>query len=307
MAQGRLLVLTAVAMLAFAANSLFARMALAETELDAASFTSLRLASGAAVLMLLMLLQERFDFRSEKAEEAPSFAKAASVGGSLGGSWMSAAALFVYAAGFSFAYISLPTATGALILFGVVQVSMIGYGLARGERPNRIQATGILLAVLGLLYLLLPGASAPSLVGTVLMAAAGIGWAVYSLRGRGVTNPTKDTAGNFVRAVPMALAVSLMASLAFGVQQWDWVGVLYALLSGALASGMGYAIWYAVLPYLAATTAATVQLTVPAIAGVAGVIVLSEPLDTRLVVASILILGGVGIFIQSKNKMAAPR
>jgi drug/metabolite transporter (DMT)-like permease len=305
MAQGRLLVLTAVAMLAFAANSLFARMALAETDLDAASFTSLRLVSGALVLVLLMRLQERVDFGSGEARES-SF-QASSTKHSLGGSWMSAAALFVYAAGFSFAYISLPTATGALILFGVVQVSMIGYGLARGERPNAIQTTGILLAVSGLLYLLLPGASAPSLVGTVLMAGAGIGWAVYSLRGRGVTNPTRDTTGNFVRAVPMALVVSLTASLVFGVQQWDWLGVLYALLSGALASGMGYAIWYAVLPYLAASTAATVQLTVPAIAAIAGVILLSEPLDTRLVVASTLILGGVGLFIQSKNKTAAPR
>lgn len=281
----RLWSLTLIAMLAFAANSLLCRMALAETDIDAASFTSIRLASGALTLWLILQIRSR-----TSSGAAP-----------VKGDWISALALFTYAAGFSFAYISLPTATGALLLFGGVQVLMIGYGLVKGERPGKLQSAGMLTAAGGLLYLLLPGAEAPSLSGTLLMLAAAAGWAVYSLRGRGKQHPTAETAGNFLRAVPVTLVLSLFALIFVGPIQLDSLGLLLALASGAFASGMGYALWYAVLPHLEATIAAAVQLTVPAIAALAGVLILSEPMSERLIMASVLILGGVAITILAKR------
>lgn len=265
-------------MVAFAGNSLLCRLALATSDLDAASFTTIRLVTGAAVLAFLVILR-RTD-----------------VG--LGGDWISAASLFVYAAGFSFAYIALPTATGALILFGAVQATMIGYGLMQGERLNVRQSVGIMLAILGLLILFLPGLEAPPLLDSALMASAGIAWGLYSLRGRGAGDSTAATAGNFLRAVPLALVVSL---LMWGSASWDISGAVYAIASGALASGVGYAIWYSVLPFLRATTAATVQLSVPAIAAMGGVAFLAEPVSLQLIAASAAILGGVAIFVISKR------
>jgi len=265
-------------MIAFAGNSVLCRLALVSTKIDAASFTSIRLLSGAVVLMLLVTLKSRV-FR-------------------MGGSWWSAVALFGYAAAFSFAYISLSAATGALLLFGAVQATMIGYGLVVGERLNLKQVLGIIIAIIGLLVLLFPGFEAPPIVPAFLMLGAGIAWGVYSLRGRGLGDATEATAGNFVRAAPLALVVSLLM-----VQQvnFDPTGVLYGVLSGALASGVGYAIWYSVLPSLKATTAATVQLSVPAIASIGGVAFLAEPITIRLAVASAAILGGVGVYILSKR------
>lgn len=274
MSASRVLLLTVVAMLAFAANSLLCRIALRETGIDAASFTTLRIASGALVLWLIVRAR-RGDIGRQ-------------------GSWGSAAALFVYAAAFSYAYLSLPAAVGALLLFGAVQATMIGYGLVRGERFSGRQTVGLVLAAGGLLGLLLPGVSAPPLQGAVLMIVAGVAWGVYSLRGRRGGDPTASTAGNFVRALPFALVLSLSmlphASLAAD-------GVLYALASGALASGLGYAIWYAALPGLRATQAATVQLSVPVIAAFGGALFLGEAITVRLVLASVAVLGGIALVI----------
>lgn len=273
----RLTLLTVLAMTAFAANSILNRLALATTTIDAASFTWWRLFAGALFLTLLVLIRSR--------RLRP------------GGGWLPALALFVYAAGFSQAYRELAAATGALLLFGAVQATMIGYGLARGERPVRWQTLGLLLAFAGVIWLLLPGAQAPDPQAALLMVVAGVAWGGYSLAGRGSADATRDTAGNFVRSLPFAV-LALLLSDADPLQLND--GVLYALLSGALASGGGYALWYAVLPFMRPATAATVQLTVPALTAVAGVFLVGEALTLRLVVASALILGGVALFIRCR-------
>lgn len=270
----RAVLLTILALLAFAGNSLLCRMALAHTSMDAASFTTVRLLSGALMLWLLVVLRQG----------APQ----------VQGSWLSALALFVYAAGFSFAYLQLNTGIGALILFGAVQSGMIGYGLWRGERFSARQWLGLLMACAGLIGLLLPGLSAPPLMGSMLMLTAGFAWAVYSLRGKGAANPLQVTAGNFIRTLPMTL---LLSAALFGQLSLDSYGMLYAVLSGALTSGVGYAIWYSVLPQLKATTAATVQLTVPVLAAIAGILILSEPLTQRLILASVAILGGIALVV----------
>lgn len=270
----RAVLLTTLALLAFAGNSLLCRMALAHTGMDAASFTTVRLISGALVLWLLIVLRQGAS--------------------QVQGSWLSALALFVYAAGFSFAYLQLNTGIGALILFGAVQSGMIGYGLWRGERFSARQWLGLLMACAGLTGLLLPGLSAPPLMGSMLMLTAGFAWAVYSLRGKGAANPLQVTAGNFIRTLPMTLLLSVVL---FGQLSFDNNGMLYAVLSGALTSGVGYAIWYSVLPQLKATTAATVQLTVPVLAAIAGILILSEPLTQRLILASVAILGGIALVV----------
>lgn len=268
----RLSLLVALAMLAFAANSLLCRIALRDGHIDAASFTALRLLGGALVLWLIVRL------RAAPAPRVPA------------GSNLSALALFVYAAGFSWAYLQLAAATGALLLFGAVQASMILWGLWRGERLALGQSCGLLLACGGLAVLLLPGASAPQLLPALSMLLAGVAWGVYSLRGRGVGDATANTAGNFIRALPLAL---LLALLGLPWARLDGAGLLYALLSGGLASGLGYALWYAVLPALRATQAATVQLSVPLITALFGVLLLGEPFDLRLLLASALLLCGV--------------
>jgi len=219
------------------------------------------------------------------------------------GNWLSALALVVYAAGFSFAYENLPASTGALLLFGAVQATMIGYGLWAGERLLRLQLIGLLLALGGLLGLLMPGLSAPPLAGSLLMLSAGISWGVYSLRGKGAGDPTKVTAGNFLRAVPIAAALSVLMHEGASL---DGAGFWYAVCSGALASGMGYAIWYAVLPALKATNAATVQLSVPVIAALGGIVFLGESVTLRVVVASIAILGGIALALLEKHDSKKP-
>lgn len=279
MSPARLFIITLLAMIAFAGNSLLCRLALKYTSIDAASFTSIRILSGALVLWLIVRIR----------------------GGShsASGNWISAFALFLYAGGFSFAYLSLPAGTGALLLFGAVQITMIGYGLWRGERLRKRQAAGFILAFTGLVGLLLPGISAPPLRGSVLMLGAGIAWGVYSLRGRGSGDSTRVTAGNFLRAVPFAAALSLAMLPSTSL---DSSGIWYAIASGALASGFGYAIWYTALKELRATSAATVQLSVPVIAAVGGIVFLGEQPTVRLLITSAVILGGIALVIFDKRQ-----
>ena len=278
MSTTRLSIVTLIAMIAFAGNSLLCRIALSATEIDAASFTTIRLASGAITLFLLVWLRNK-----------------ALV---IGGNWLSALALFAYAAGFSFAYISLSAATGALLLFGAVQATMIGYGLFSGERLNMRQMIGIILALSGLIGLLLPGLEAPPLFGATLMLGAGVAWGIYSLRGRGSGDPTQQTAGNFIRAAAMAVLLSAVLQSSANA---DIAGICYAVASGAIASGMGYAVWYTALAHLRATSAATVQLSVPVLAAAGGIVFLNEPVTIRLMLASFAILGGVAIFLLNKG------
>jgi drug/metabolite transporter (DMT)-like permease len=279
MSRPRVAVLTLLAMLAFAGNSLLCRLALKHAAIDPASFTAIRIASGALVLWLIVRV------RIGRAK--------------LLGSWPSAFALFVYAAAFSFAYVSLTAATGALLLFGAVQATMIGYGLWRGERLNGRQGVGLVLAGVGLVGLLLPGLSAPPLRGSLLMLAAGVAWGVYSLRGKGSGDPLRATAGNFLRAVVFAAALSFAMLARVSL---DGLGVGCAIASGALASGIGYAIWYSALPGLKVTSAATVQLSVPVIAAVGGVALLGEPLTVRLVLAAVAVLAGIALVIVQKQR-----
>jgi drug/metabolite transporter (DMT)-like permease len=278
MPYARVVALTSLAMIAFAGNSLLCRVALKHTSTDAASFTTIRLISGAAVLWLAA--------RRSRGTHTVT------------GNWLSAFALFAYAAGFSFAYVSLSAATGALLLFGAVQATMIGYGIWAGERLLRLQLVGLVLAFGGLVSLLLPGLSAPPLLGALFMLSAGVAWGVYSLRGKGAGEPTRITGGNFLRAVPIAAALSILmrdnASL-------DSAGFWYAVSSGAVTSGMGYAVWYTALPALTATNAATVQLSVPVIAALGGIVFLGEPVTLRLALASVAILGGIALVILEKK------
>ena len=217
----------------------------------------------------------------------------------LGGSWLSAALLFLYAITFSFAYLSLSAGTGALLLFGSVQLTMLITALRSGERPQILEWVGLVLAMGGLIYLVLPGLSAPAPLGSILMLMAGIAWGFYSVRGRGSHNPLADSTGNFVYAVPMILLIRLIS---VNNIQLSGTGILYATLSGALASGVGYVIWYSALPGLTTTRAAIIQLSVPVLAAWGGVILLSEQISARLLFSGILILGGIGLTVLSRNK-----
>ena len=278
MTRPKLVVLTILTLIAFAGNSLLCRIALNQTGIDAASFTSIRLASGALVLAVLA--------RALRPSAAGS------------GNWSSAFALFAYAACFSFAYVSLTAGTGALLLFGAVQATMIGYGLCKGERMRALQVAGLMLALGGLVGLALPGVSAPPLIGALLMVAAGIAWGIYSLSGKRAGDPMQVTAGNFLRAVPFAAVLSVLMIESAHV---DAPGIAYAIASGAITSGVGYAIWYTVLPLLRATTAATLQLSVPVIAAVGGILFLGESLGLRLILAGAAILGGIALAILEKR------
>ncbi|MDX1801833.1 MAG: DMT family transporter [Marinobacter sp.] len=266
-------------MVAFAGNSLLCRAALRETDLDAASFTSLRLLSGALMLWLLV--------RSRQGTPVGQ------------GNWGSALALFVYAAALSFAYVGLSTAMGALLLFGAVQATMIGVGLSRGERMTALQWVGFVVAFGGLIGLVLPGLAAPPLGSSLLMLSSGVAWGIYSLRARGAGDPTRVTAGNFARSVPFTLLLSLI--MISGARP-DAMGLVYAVASGAITSALGYAIWYRVLPELRATTAATVQLSVPVLAALGGIVLLAEPVTLRLGLAAIAILGGILLVILDKRR-----
>lgn len=271
----RIFTLTVLALLAFAGNSLLCRAALRHGGIDAATFTTIRIVSGAIVLCLLVWL------RSLRGRAPPGR-----------GNWLSALALFAYAAGFSFAYIRLPTATGALLLFGAVQATMIGHGLWRGEHLRAAQKAGALIAFAGLAGLLLPGLSAPPLGSACLMLAAGAAWGVYSVRGQSAGDPLQVTAGNFLRAIPMSLGLS---ACLLGSVSADSVGVIAALASGALASGLGYAIWYTVLPFLRSSSAAVVQLGAPVLAALGGMAWLGEPATMRFLLAALAVLGGIAL------------
>ncbi|MCP6762678.1 MAG: DMT family transporter [Fischerella sp. CENA71] len=277
----RTIVLIIFAMLAFAGNSLLCRMALKHTSIDAASFTSFRLSSGALVLWLIVRL------RGETNAKA--------------GSWFAAMALFAYAVCFAIAYVSLPAGTGALLLFGSVQITMIGYGLWTGERLRRLQSIGLILAVAGLIGLLLPGLTTPPLQGSLLMLVAGVAWGIYSLLGKGAVNPTQITASNFLRAVPLAIGLSVIT---YPQMTLDLPGVGYAIASGAIASGIGYAIWYHALPHLQATQAATVQLSVPILAAVGAILFLNESMTLRLGVATVAVLSGIALVIKQQPQQS---
>lgn len=285
----RAAVLTGITLLAFAANSLLCRMALASDLIGPVVFSAIRLGSGVAILVPLSALM------TEPKHEA-----------CLSGSWKSGLALFVYAMAFSLAYVSLETGVGALILFGSVQATMIGAALRQGERPRPQEWFGLVVAMAGLVYLVLPGMRAPNPLGAVLMLASGVGWGVYSLRGKASSAPVAATAGNFARAFALAIALLIVGLfMSWDVQRASVRGAALAVISGALSSGLGYVIWYIALRDLTATRAAIVQLAVPVIAAAAGIIVLGEEPSVRLAIASLMILGGVGGAILARNHGAA--
>ena len=274
--------LTTLAMLAFAANSLLCRAALAGAQADAVSFTSLRLASGALVLGLLA--------RSRGGSAPPARV-----------AWGSALALFAYAILFSLAYLRIAAGVGALLLFAAVQLTMLSAGLRAGERPRRLEWLGLGVSLGGLLLLTRPGLSRPDPLGAALMLVSGAAWGVYSLRGRGAADAVTANAAAFVRSVPLALAASAVFGLA-ATTRLTPEGALLALASGALTSGLGYAVWYAALRGLSATRAAIVQLSVPPLAALGGVLVLGEAVSLRLVAASVLILGGIALAVAGRRR-----
>src|SRR5256886_1028353 len=275
----RVCILTLLAMIAFASNSLLCRAALKQTTVDAATFTFVRVFSGAAALWLIVTMRHASGLADNRR---------------IHGSWLSALALFTYAAAFSFAYVDLSAGTGALLLFGAVQATMILWELHKGERLDAIQITGLVVAVTGLVILVFPGLSAPPLIGSILMLGAGVAWGVYSLRGKGVHNPASVTAGNFVRALPFSVVVWIF------FLPWahvDPAGVDYAIISGVIASGLGHVIWYSALPGLKAASAATVQLSVPVLAATGGILLLGESITLRYVLASVAVLGGIALVV----------
>lgn len=271
---------TIFALACFAFNSILCRLALKTDEIDAASFTLIRLFSGAVTLLLIFSVFGKKDTKR--------------------GSWLSAFFLFAYAICFSFAYINLTTATGALILFGSVQATMIVAAIISGERPRILEWVGLFLALGGLIYLVFPGLAAPPLLNSILMTSAGIAWGFYTLRGRGSANPLADTTGNFLRAVPMVILACLPFLANIHLSQ---KGIVLAILSGAIASGIGYSIWYAALNFHTATWAAILQLSVPVLAATGGVIFLSEEIVLRLLLATLLILGGICLAIFGRAKI----
>src|SRR5438552_8747750 len=287
----RVFILTLLAIIAFASNSLLCRAALKQTTVDAATFTFVRVFSGAAALWLIVKMRHASGLTDNR---------------HIRGNWLSALALFAYTAAFSFAYVDLSAGTGALLLFGAVQATMILWGLYKGERLNAIQIAGFVVAVTGLIALVFPGLSAPPLIGSILMLGAGVAWGIYSLRGKGERNPASATTGNFVRAVPFAAAVSII------FVPWahvDFTGVTYAIISGGITSGLGYVIWYSALPGLTATSAASVQLSVPVLAATGGILLLSELVTLRYVLASISVLGGIALVVvtpHSQDRMSNP-
>jgi len=271
---------TSASLLAFAANSILCRMALGGAHIDAASFSAIRLISGAVALFALVAISRtQISWKQH-------------------GNRVSAMMLFLYVIAFSFAYLSLSAATGALILFGAVQITMVFGALRSGEAPGGMEWLGIVMAAAGLIYLLLPGLSAPSPTGAALMLISGMAWGIYSLRGRQKSKALANTTGNFIRTLPMIAVVGLISI--------PWMhasaeGVALAILSGALASGAGYAIWYMALKELSATRAAVVQLSVPVLTAIGGVIFLAESISGRLILSSIMILGGIWLTIISHS------
>ena len=275
--------LTTLALIAFAGNSVLCRLALKDGSIDAASFSTVRLLSGAIALSVIL-------YATNRGRPPASY-----------GSWMSATMLFLYAVSFSFAYISLDTGIGALILFGMVQATMVAGALWAGDRPTVAEWVGWLLAVAGFAYLVSPGLTAPSPVGSVLMGIAGISWGIYSLRGRKEPYALSGTTYNFVRSVPLVIVVS---ALSLKEMHLSTNGIMLAILSGAITSGVGYAIWYTALRSISSMQAAMVQLSVPVLAAAGGVLFLAESVSLRLVLSGLLILGGIFLAVFGKEKLA---
>jgi drug/metabolite transporter (DMT)-like permease len=308
----RSFILTLFAMIAFASNSLLCRAALKQTSIDPATFTFVRILSGAVMLWMILQIRKKLivDRTASPLVESSSVSPATPKtreGGSLisgdwslgNGNWISAIALFIYAAGFSFAYVDLSAGTGALLLFGAVQATMILGGFRKGERLDPIQIAGLTVAMIGLVVLVFPGILAPPLIASIFMLAAGVAWGIYSLRGKTARAAIAATTGNFLRAVPFAILVGIVA-----VRQihFDSLGTLYAVTSGAIMSGLGYVIWYSALPSLKAITAATVQLSVPVLAASGGILLLGESVTLRYVIASIAVLGGILLVVLEKRR-----
>jgi drug/metabolite transporter (DMT)-like permease len=278
LSKGRIFLLTSLAMTAFASNSLLCRLALKQTAIDPATFTFVRVFSGAIGLWLVTRMR------------GISLDKS--------GNWPSALALFVYAAAFSFAYVGLPAGTGALLLFTAVQATMILWGFHKGERLDLIQVFGLVIALAGLVLLVFPSLSAPPLIESMLMLSAGVAWGIYSVRGKVAGDAIAVTTGNFVRAVLFVAAGSLALISHAHV---DVAGIGYAIISGAITSGLGYVIWYSALSGLRATSAATVQLSVPVLAAAGGILLLGEPITLRYVFASAAVLGGIALVIWERT------
>lgn len=265
--------LTSLALISFAANSLLCRLALADHEIDPNSFTLVRLVCGAALLAVVASLTKKSNFHNQ-------------------GSWISGFMLFAYAIAFSLAYLGLTAATGALILFGTVQATMIAGALFNRQKIAAIQWIGVVLATSGLVYLTLPGLNAPPISSAIWMFAAGVSWGIYSLRGRGSKDPIADTAANFLRSLPFAIPLLVLILLN---RHFTPLGLGLAALSGAITSGLGYVAWYSALPYLGSARSATVQLLVPILAAVGGIALLGETMSLRLALAGGLTLGGVAL------------
>lgn len=271
----RLFLITTLVMMAFAANSVLGRLGLIGTDIGAGSFALIRLISGAAVLLLICTLQRKH----------------------VTGTWTGGIALLAYAAFFSYAYIALSAGMGAIILFAMVQLTMLGWGLLRGERLSAIQWTGFAVAVAALIWLVSPSIEAPPLLAAASMALAGMGWGAYSLLGRGASDPTAATAGNFLRASALGLPVLVLA-ISFAPEPLPPIdGIAIAIISGAVTSGLGYVIWYSVVKQLSASRAGIAQLSVPALAAIGGVLFLSEPITLRFALSTLAILGGVGLAV----------
>jgi drug/metabolite transporter (DMT)-like permease len=270
-------------MLAFAGNSILCRLALASGSIDPASFTAIRVASGAVALAIICIGLRRDLVIANR------------------GSWLAAAMLFLYAAGFSFAYVSLGAASGALILFGCVQGTMIAVALYRGDRPTVVELLGWFCAIAGLTALLLPGATAPPVPAAAMMATAGIAWGVYSILGKKESDALAATTANFLRSVIFAIP---LVAMSFSHSRFEAAGVLLAICSGALTSGLGYVIWYVAITHLTSLRAALVQLSVPAITALGGVILLAEPLSPRVTLSGTAIIGGVLVALLGKARSA---
>lgn len=302
---------TIIALIAFAANSLLCRMALADGAIDAWNFTAIRLLSGAACLGLIMLLQAHFLKRNALKRKLlkrtrlkqTALQKTGNVDKTVlkeKGDWLSAISLVIYAICFSVAYQALDTGTGALILFSAVQLTMIGWGIYNKERLNGVQWTALLIALIGFLYLMLPSAAMPSLSGALIMAISGIAWGIYSIRGKTCVSPLRTTGFNFLRSLAVVPILALIGMSYLSTI--SMTGVILAVASGAIASGIGYSIWYVAMPLLKTTQSAVVQLCVPVLAALMGMVFLSEQLTLEFIIASSVILGAVLIFILNKNR-----
>lgn len=278
--------MTALALIAFAANSVLCRLALGENLIDAGSFTAVRLLSGALALFIVVSFQRKSSYESSN------------------GSWAASVMLFVYAAAFSYAYVTLDTGTGALVLFGAVQITMVLWMMFKGKRLQPLEWMGLFLAFAGFVYLMLPSATTPSLLGFVLMVISGVAWGIYTVQGQGSKAPLLDTAQNFKRTIPF---VAILFLLSFQAGYYTSEGILYAVLSGAVASGAGYTIWYMALRDLQTIHAAVLQLLVPVLAALGGVLSVSEPITMSLVLSAVMILGGIMLVIIAKGNKKPTR